>query len=209
MPRSMSSASGFDPDVGTRAKDDKVMRFHMCTLANPARLTTLGRVAHDFLAIGIATDIETSSVYFDSWDLTTPETECNIYRGTFDVALYASQVTGDPYGDYYPSTTPAASPLTHSRAGRTSAMPGIRSSMRTSRTSAHKPYRRTSEPPQRSSRSGSNALVNEDSPLYYRFEPLGSEQSVRWLQRTTRAPRRSSGTWRTGQYRADEATLSG
>ena len=41
----------FDPDVGTRAKDDKVMRFHMCTSSgNPARLTTLGRVAQDFLA---------------------------------------------------------------------------------------------------------------------------------------------------------------
>jgi ABC-type transport system substrate-binding protein len=92
----------FDPSEGTRVKDGNVMRFHMCTSSgNPTRLTTLGRVAQDFAAVGIATDIQTSSVYFDPWDQTTPETECNIYRGTFDVALYASQVTGDPFGDYF------------------------------------------------------------------------------------------------------------
>jgi peptide/nickel transport system substrate-binding protein len=94
----------FDPDAGTRVKDGTEMRFRMCTSSgNPLRLTTLGRIAQDLNAIGVATDIQTESipVYFGSWEETTAETDCNIYRGTFDISLYTSQVTGDPYSDYY------------------------------------------------------------------------------------------------------------
>ena len=94
-----------DPEQGTRVNGDRVMRLHMCTSSgNPTRLTTLGRISENFGAIGVATDIQTedpTSVYFASWEETTPETECNIYRGTFDVSLYTSQLTGDPYSDYF------------------------------------------------------------------------------------------------------------
>jgi ABC-type transport system substrate-binding protein len=86
----------------------------MCTSSgNPTRLTTLGRISEDFGRIGVATNIQTedSTIYFGSWEETSPETECNIYRGTFDVSLYAGQLTGDPYSDWYfnyHSTQPAS-----------------------------------------------------------------------------------------------------
>ena len=91
-----------DPELGTRAKDGNPMRIHACTSSgNPVRLTTLGRIAQDLLAIGVVVDIETSSDIFSTWDLTTGETECNIYRGTFDMALYTDQLSPDPYSDWF------------------------------------------------------------------------------------------------------------
>jgi peptide/nickel transport system substrate-binding protein len=103
----------FDPEFGTRVKDGNPMRLRMCTSSgNPLRLTTLGRVAQDWQAIDVATDIQTESpdVYFGSWEETTSETGCNIYRGTFDVALYTDQLSPDPASDLFSkfhSTQPA------------------------------------------------------------------------------------------------------
>ena len=94
----------FDPDQGTRAKDGNAMRIQMCTSSgNPTRLTTLGRIAQDWAAIDVATNIQTEdpAVYFASWDETTAETVCNITRGTFDVSLFTYLLSGDPYGNYY------------------------------------------------------------------------------------------------------------
>ena len=93
-----------DPEQGTRVNGDRVMRFQMCTSSgNPTRLTTLGRISQDLGAIGVATNIQTedSTIYFGSWDQTSADTDCNIYRGTFDLSLYTSQLTGDPYSDWY------------------------------------------------------------------------------------------------------------
>ena len=61
--------------TGERTKDGNVMRLHACTSSgNPVRLTTLGRIAQDLLAIGVAVDIETSSEIFTTYDLSTAET---------------------------------------------------------------------------------------------------------------------------------------
>jgi peptide/nickel transport system substrate-binding protein len=95
-----------DEETGVRAKDGNQMRLRMCTSSgNPIRLTTLGRLAQDWGAISVGTDIQTEdpAVYFGSFDETTAETDCNIYRGTFDVALFTDQLSPDPYGDWYTS----------------------------------------------------------------------------------------------------------
>jgi peptide/nickel transport system substrate-binding protein len=95
-----------DPDLGIRAKDGNAMRIRMCTSSgNPVRLTTLGRISQDWGAISVGADIqtETPAVYFGSYDETTSETDCNIYRGTFDVALYTDQLSPDPFSDWYTS----------------------------------------------------------------------------------------------------------
>jgi peptide/nickel transport system substrate-binding protein len=101
-----------DPELGLRTKDQDgdpetpadQLRVRMCTSSgNPVRLTTLGRIAQDWAAVGVPTDIQTEdpAVYFGSWSETTPETNCNIYRGTFDVALYTDQLSPDPYSDWF------------------------------------------------------------------------------------------------------------
>ena len=82
------------------------MRIRMCTSSgNPTRLTTLGRISQDWGSHRCGRDIQTEdpAVYFGSWDETTSETDCNIYRGTFDVALYTDQLSPDPYGDWFTS----------------------------------------------------------------------------------------------------------
>ena len=63
-----------DAETGARVKDGKQMRIRMCTSSgNPLRLTTLGRIAQDWAAIGVGADIQTRDVYFDHLrDLTSP-----------------------------------------------------------------------------------------------------------------------------------------
>ncbi|CAN5732336.1 peptide ABC transporter substrate-binding protein [soil metagenome] len=93
-------------DAGQRANaDGTVMRLRMCTTSgNPTRLTNLGKVNEYLLAVGIPTDIMTAdagSVYFAGWADTTPETECSIYRGTYDLALFTYILGADPGALYY------------------------------------------------------------------------------------------------------------
>lgn len=94
-----------NPDTGLREKDGVALRFQMCTSSgNPTRLTTLGKVSQYLSAIDIPSDIQTAdaaSVYFASWADTTPETQCSIYRGTYDVALFAYVIGGDLYSNYF------------------------------------------------------------------------------------------------------------
>jgi peptide/nickel transport system substrate-binding protein len=94
-----------NPDTGLREKDGVALRFQMCTSSgNPTRLTTVGKVNQYLNAIGIPSDIQTAdatSVYFASWADTTPETQCSIYRGTYDVALFAYIIGGDLYSNYF------------------------------------------------------------------------------------------------------------
>jgi peptide/nickel transport system substrate-binding protein len=93
------------PTEGLRTKDGVGLRFQMCTSSgNPTRLTTLGKVNQYLNAISIPSDIQTAdatSVYFASWADTTPETQCSIYRGTYDVALFAYVIGGDLYSNYF------------------------------------------------------------------------------------------------------------
>jgi peptide/nickel transport system substrate-binding protein len=164
-----------DPELGTRAKDGVPMRFHMCTSSgNPLRLTTLGRVSQDLAAIGVATDIETAdiSVYFGTWDQTTAESECNIYRGTFDIALYTSQVTGDPYFDWftnYHSSQPATEEFPGGVAVTRIADPEL-DELLVGLGSTIDPEVIGDRAIQVQERI--HELANE-IPLYYRFEPLG------------------------------------
>lgn len=98
-------------DTTLREKDvdgdgtNEVMRFQMCTTSgNPTRLTTLGKINGYLAAVGIPSDITTAdagSVYFADWVDTTPETQCSIYRGTYDLALFTYILGGDPGGLYY------------------------------------------------------------------------------------------------------------
>jgi peptide/nickel transport system substrate-binding protein len=93
-------------DTGLRTDaDGNQMRFQMCTTSgNATRLTTLGKINGDLAAVGIPSDIQTAdagSVYFADWVDTTPETQCSIYRGTYDVALFTYILGGDPGGLYY------------------------------------------------------------------------------------------------------------
>lgn len=92
-------------DTGAREKDGQPMRLRMCTTSgNPTRLTTLGKINGYLLAVGIPTDVQTAdaaSVYFAGWADTTPDTQCSIYRGTYDIALFTYILGGDPGALYY------------------------------------------------------------------------------------------------------------
>jgi peptide/nickel transport system substrate-binding protein len=94
-----------DETTGLRTKDGVGLRMQLCTSSgNPTRLTTIGLISQNLAAIGIPTDIATAdaaSVYFAGWADTTPDTNCSIYRGTYDGALFAWVQTGDIYANWY------------------------------------------------------------------------------------------------------------
>jgi peptide/nickel transport system substrate-binding protein len=94
-----------NPDSGLREKDGNSLRLRLCTTAgNPTRLTELGKLNQYLSAIGIPSDIQTAdagSVVFAGWADTTPDTQCSIYRGTYDIADYAYILGGDIYGNYF------------------------------------------------------------------------------------------------------------
>jgi len=102
-----------NPDTGVREKDlDKdpktppdVLRLRLCTTSgNPTRLTELSRLSGDLSAVSIGSDVQTgdaSSVVFAGWADTTKDTQCSIYRGTYDIADFAYVLGGDLYSNYY------------------------------------------------------------------------------------------------------------
>ncbi len=90
---------------GTVDKDGKEAVLEACTSAgNPTRQLTLEKVQGDLANVGIKINVNTAdaaSVYFAGWNDTTPDTKCSIYRGTYDLALFAWVLTFDLFGDYY------------------------------------------------------------------------------------------------------------
>jgi peptide/nickel transport system substrate-binding protein len=98
-------------DTGVREKDvdadgtPEPLRLKLCTTSgNPTRLTEVGKLSAYLSAVGIPSDIQTADaagVMFAGWADTTPDTQCSIYRGTYDIADYAYVVGGDLYSNYF------------------------------------------------------------------------------------------------------------
>ena len=90
---------------GTIDKDGREAVLEACTSAgNPTRQLTLEKVSGYLADVGIKVNItlaDAASVYFAGWNDTTPDTKCSIYRGTYDLALFAWVLTFDLFGDYY------------------------------------------------------------------------------------------------------------
>jgi peptide/nickel transport system substrate-binding protein len=90
---------------GTVDKGGKEAVLTACTTAGrPVRELTLRKVADQLKAIGVKVNVkfaDATSVVFASYNDVTDSTECSIYRGTYDIALYTSIFTFDLFGDYY------------------------------------------------------------------------------------------------------------
>lgn len=90
---------------GTVDKDGKEAVLEACTSAGrPIRELTLQKIASYLDAIGVKVNVnlvDSTSVLFAGWNDTTPDTKCSIYRGTYDLALFAWVLTFDLFGDYY------------------------------------------------------------------------------------------------------------
>jgi peptide/nickel transport system substrate-binding protein len=90
---------------GTIDKDGREAVLEACTSAgNPTRQLTLETISGHLADVGIKMNItlaDAASVYFAGWNDTTPDTKCSIYRGTYDLALFAWVLTFDLFGDYY------------------------------------------------------------------------------------------------------------
>jgi ABC-type transport system substrate-binding protein len=101
-----SSGYAQDPDSGLWTKGDVTIGpLQLCTTAgNPTRLTELGKMNQYLQAIGIPSNITTAdagSVVFAGFADVTYDTNCSIYRGTYDIADYAYVLGGDIYGNYF------------------------------------------------------------------------------------------------------------
>jgi peptide/nickel transport system substrate-binding protein len=93
---------------GLRTYNGKTIDLLLCTTAgNSVRLTELQKLQGDLQAVGIKSHIETadaSSVVFAGWNDTasTPNKDCEMYRGNYDIVDYAYILGGSPYSDNDP-----------------------------------------------------------------------------------------------------------
>ncbi len=90
---------------GTVDKDGREAVLEACTSAGrPVRQLTLEKTAQYLAEIGIKVNVnlvDSTAVLFAGWNDVTDETKCSIYRGTYDLALFAWVLTFDLFGDYY------------------------------------------------------------------------------------------------------------
>lgn len=93
---------------GNRTYNGKVIDLLLCTTAgNSTRLTELQKLQGYLKAVGIKSHIVTadaSSVVFAGWNDTasTPNKDCEMYRGNYDMVDYAYIIGGSPYSDNDP-----------------------------------------------------------------------------------------------------------
>jgi peptide/nickel transport system substrate-binding protein len=87
---------------GSRDKDGVEAVLKACTLAGrPVRQLTLEKMVGYFAAIGIKINVELSETMFDGWQDQPEDSSCSIYRGTYDLSLFAWVLTFDLFGNYY------------------------------------------------------------------------------------------------------------
>jgi peptide/nickel transport system substrate-binding protein len=90
---------------GTIDKDGREAVLEACTSAgNPTRQLAMEKITSYLGDVGITVNLtlaDAASVFFAGWNDTTPETKCSIYRGTYDLALFAWILTFDLFGNYY------------------------------------------------------------------------------------------------------------
>ena len=81
---------------GLRAK------IELCSTTKASRVESLKLMVEELKAVGIEAIAANGSPtdVFNDFNSATPETPCNIYRGNFDVAEFASSVSIDPIGNY-------------------------------------------------------------------------------------------------------------
>ena len=81
---------------GLRAK------IELCSTTKASRIESLKLMVEELKAVGIEAIAANGSPtdVFNDFNSATPETPCNIYRGNFDVAEFASSVSIDPIGNY-------------------------------------------------------------------------------------------------------------
>lgn len=87
---------------GSRDKDGVEAVLKACTLAGrPVRQLTLETIAGYYEAIGVKLNVELSETMFDGWQDQPEDSSCSIYRGTYDLSLFAWVLTFDLFGNYY------------------------------------------------------------------------------------------------------------
>ncbi len=116
-------AAGYSLDsAGWMAKGGKEMNLELATTSgNPTRLTEVEILEANLKAIGVKSYIKTgdaASVFFATWDSSTPTTDPNLYRGHYDIGDFAWVLAGTPYGDYYAVYDSTQWPETGSHSGQ-------------------------------------------------------------------------------------------
>lgn len=86
---------------GVVDKAGKELEINHCSTPAPFRQAGGDAIASMLKDIGIKVNPTYDGILFESWSGTTPETKCNIYRGTYDTAEFAYVLTLDIFGDYY------------------------------------------------------------------------------------------------------------
>lgn len=90
---------------GIRRLNGKDIDLELCTMSgNATRLTILQKVQGNLAAVGLKSRVMTvdaNAVLFAGWADTKPDTDCSLYRGTYDIADFAYVLSSDPYSNFY------------------------------------------------------------------------------------------------------------
>lgn len=86
---------------GTVDKAGKELELKHCSTPAPVRQAAGDALASMLKDVGIKLTPTYDAILFEAWSGTTKDTQCNIYRGTYDTAEFAYVLTLDIFGDYY------------------------------------------------------------------------------------------------------------
>ncbi|HEV2004993.1 MAG TPA: ABC transporter substrate-binding protein [Candidatus Limnocylindrales bacterium] len=104
--RELLGQAGWAPDAaGWMAKNGREMNLELCTtMGHPTRVNDLKLLAQDLAAIGVRSHsnvVDGPSVFFARWETSSPDTDCSIFRGNYDISDFGWLLSGMPDFDWF------------------------------------------------------------------------------------------------------------
>ena len=102
--KALLDGAGWVPGAdGIRAKGGKKLEVELCTTTRQYRADSITLIASDLKKVGILADVKVKPAQpdvFGGWNQVAPDTDCNVQRGNYDVAMHGNTSSPDPTAFY-------------------------------------------------------------------------------------------------------------
>jgi peptide/nickel transport system substrate-binding protein len=102
--KKLLDTAGWVPGAdGIRAKGGKKLQVELCTTTRQYRADSITLIAGDLKKIGILGDVKVKPAQpdvFGGWNQVTADTDCNVQRGNYDIAMHGNTSSPDPTSFY-------------------------------------------------------------------------------------------------------------